>query len=137
MRLRHATRYSIRSRPQAVGVGCPRCHNSTQTGGLVNINDGARNATAAATTQWRQYVDGAANGVANVTLQQQPHATSCSSSRLQLQWADGHVSCFALPWLRDHAPQDYHPTTQQRQVDTVAIPKGAAIGVKHTSIEGT
>jgi len=40
---------------------------------------------------------------------------------LRLHWRDGHESCFLHTWLRDHCPQSLHPTSLQRNVDTLDI----------------
>jgi trimethyllysine dioxygenase len=48
-----------------------------------------------------------------------------ASGRLHLAWKDGHRSVFPVTWLRDHSPEGYHPSTQQRQIDTHSIPRGS------------
>lgn len=56
-----------------------------------------------------------------------PTATECAEVRrsddhIEVLWKDGHRSMFLNAWLWDHAPEGYHPTSQQRLADTLDIP---------------
>eukprot|EP00048_Salpingoeca_helianthica_P003065 m.63473 g.63473 ORF g.63473 m.63473 type:complete len:417 (+) comp12469_c2_seq2:187-1437(+) len=44
------------------------------------------------------------------------------SGGIRIAWGDGHESFFHSVWLRDHSPNDFHPSSGQRQIDTVSIP---------------
>ena len=47
-----------------------------------------------------------------------------TDANLKVQWHDGITSDYPWHWLRDHSesPKDLHPTTLQRQVDTLSTP---------------
>jgi trimethyllysine dioxygenase len=69
------------------------------------------------TTKWLQYLARGSSGASSANLG--------ASGRLHLAWKDGHRSAFPLVWLRDHSPEGYHPSTQQRQIDTHTISRSA------------
>lgn len=58
---------------------------------------------------------------------------------VEVHWADGGDPVrFPAFWLRDHcrAAHSYHPETQQRQIDTVAIPPCIAVREARVSEDG-
>jgi trimethyllysine dioxygenase len=69
------------------------------------------------TTKWLQYLARGSSGASSANLG--------ASGRLHLAWKDGHRSAFPVTWLRDHSPESYHPSTQQRQIDTYSIPRSS------------
>jgi hypothetical protein len=93
--------------------------------------DGA--ASSAISQAWHSYLRGASSGVTAANVGQ---GGSSGQPRLRLDWGDGHSSSFPLAWLRDHAPEGYHPSTAQRQTDTVAIPKGQQLTAREVTITG-
>jgi len=57
---------------------------------------------------------------------------------LRVAWPDGRENQFLHLWLRDHCPSSLHPTSRQRQVDTLEIPADTQpeqVIVRDTSLE--
>eukprot|EP00611_Tribonema_gayanum_P026339 TRINITY_DN6252_c0_g2_i2.p1 TRINITY_DN6252_c0_g2~~TRINITY_DN6252_c0_g2_i2.p1 ORF type:complete len:282 (+),score=47.02 TRINITY_DN6252_c0_g2_i2:44-847(+) len=82
-------------------------------------------------SNWSQYLSGAAKGLTSARL------GGDKTPMLHVDWRDGHKSIFLLVWLKDHAPEGYHATTQQRETDTFSIPRGAALSASSTRVEGS
>ena len=52
-----------------------------------------------------------------------------TNANLKVQWHDGITSDYSWHWLRDHSEsqEDLHPTTLQRQVDTLSAPFNSTV----------
>ena len=52
-----------------------------------------------------------------------------TDANLKVQWHDGITSDYSWHWLRDHSEsqEDLHPTTLQRQVDTLSAPFNSTV----------
>ena len=51
-------------------------------------------------------------------------AINAAKNRLKVKWSNGTNSVYPWQWLRDHSesPEDLHPATLQRQIDTFSSP---------------
>lgn len=44
-----------------------------------------------------------------------------ADGQVHINWSDGHTSQFSSAWLRDHCPISVHPTSGQRETDSVTV----------------